>query len=111
MSIIYHMQAQESRRSCQENVKKVFVENSLGEAEEVNEKLMEINNNIIDYNRIQKAYEANDLEKELSEFSNSTIITEFTKCITGNLLSTLDNLYNLTDPGRLYMMLLKNNVY
>ena len=98
------------RQAFSELIKKVFVENSLGEAEEVNEKLMEINNNIIDYNRIQKAYEANDLEKELSEFSNSTIITEFIKCTTGNLLSTLDNLYNLTDPGRLYLMLLKNKM-
>ena len=43
------------RQAFSELVKKVFVENSLGEAEEVNEKLMEINNNIIDYNRIQKA--------------------------------------------------------
>ena len=98
------------RRAFSDLIKNVFLENSLSEPDEINSKLEEIDSNCIDYEKIQKAHEANNIEAVLSTFPNDTLVSEFVKCSNGTgLVETLYKMYELSTNGHLQMLVQKKH--
>ncbi len=96
------------RRAFSELIKKLFIENSLAAKEEIEKKLNEVEASIVDFVLIEKVYKSNDSSIELPKtYKNKSIVSEFMKTYNGNLISTLDSMYDLSSAGHLEKMLLK----
>jgi hypothetical protein len=97
------------RREFSKLIKNVLIETSLGNVEEIDKKLSEIENNLIDFNQVQKTFKNTDAVDKVTIIPNNIIVSEFTKCYNGNLIETLDKMYDLSSAGHLGMLVLKKH--
>ena len=98
------------RKAFSETMKNIFIENSLSTPEEFDKELNKIEENFIDYIKIQKEHKSNNFEKVLAEFPNDTLIAEFVKCTNGvGLVETLYKMYELSSNGHVQMLVQKKH--
>jgi len=97
------------RKEFSKLIKDVLIENSLSDVEEIDKKIREIDSNLIDFNEVKKTFKTNNAVEQLSIIPNNIIISEFAKCYNGNLIETLDKMYDLSSAGHLGMLVLKKH--
>ena len=54
----------------------------MGNVEEIDKKLSEIENNLIDFNQVQKTFKNTDAVDKVTIIPNNIIVSEFTNVIT-----------------------------